>query len=392
MSSELDPVLHNIYEAAHCTVVLYSQDGTAVFRRIPRGGEDISLSDPELFIQIMHYLKQSSRPLMMSEDTVVGGYRFPDGRILVVGPVRGKDRSIRKGDRMKIVNAMLSNIAWFAARLFRSIMQEREPFFGRAYIDELAPLKSTLPDWSEVVMEDNSHRSYAYELAGLDAVSRGDIQRAKECSAETYPPENGQDGTLGYTALRHQQNLSLCSIVLGSRAAIAGGVSVERAYTMADYLILATESCTSVRDAEFIGRKAGVIFASMVKDVNINLPAAQRTQRILTVRASELVRRSIYKEVSRLDLASELNINADHLDRVMKEDINLTLMGCLRKERLKEAAALLVGSKLQIGVISEMLCFNSTAYFCRVFKEEFSVSPGEYRRKILQSGSNKREK
>lgn len=225
-------------------------------------------------------------------------------------------------------------------------------------------------------MEEHSHSSYLFELRILDAICQGDPQQAEQSQRLK---RNGQDGILGYSKLRSNQNLAICGIVLNSRAAIAGGLSVEQAYTMADYLILAVERCTSAAVAYDLGLKSATIFAQLVQQLKLKLEQKQ-PPRYLSQQALEVIRRYLFIKVDRAQIAAELKVNEDYLDRVLKEDFNVTVTECLRNERLEEAKRLLVQSDTPVYEIAALLLFSHSSHFIRVFKEYVGVTPEAYRR------------
>ena len=52
--------------------------------------------------------------------------------------------------------------------------------------------------------------------------------------------------------------------------------------------------------------------------------------------------------------------------------------------RLKRAAELLDKSQMYVNEIAFLVGFNETKYFRKYFKEEFGVTPNEYKRTITQ--------
>lgn len=378
MRTVFEPVLNNLYLIAQCGVLFFDPKGELVYKRIPRQSENALLSCPKLLEKTLNYLKHSGRTLMLSKTSRLGGCSFPDHSMVVVGPVsQGSEQHFHS------INAMLNTLAWFAQRYLPGEVALSGVQFGASYMDELAEVSEILPDWSEVVMEDAPHHSYADELLPLDAVVQGDVQAY--INSRKHLEAVGKNGTLGYSPLRHHQNLALCHIVLCSRAAIFGGISVEQAYTMADFLILAVERCRNLQQADLINDKTGVIFARMVHDVQMSHPQAPRPLRTLTYRALELVKRYVYQKTDRKSLAAQLKVQADYLDRVLKSEINLTLMGCLKDARLKEAANLLRQSEAPIHEIASMLFFANASHFCRVFKSHYGQTPNDYRQQSLQN-------
>ena len=287
--------------------------------------------------------------------------------------------------RRNAVNVQLESIAWLAHRLLgteqtpkdeSSIHDLREGgLLENVVLKALSKVKDILPDWREVVPEDRPHSSYVYEFNGLDAIRRGEPQ---QYLLTQNMRGNGQNGILGYTPLRAAQNISICGVVLNSRAAVVGGLPVEQAYTLADFLILTIERCKTVKQAEYVGLQSGLIFAQLVQRLKKQYP--QKVMHTLSAQALEVIQRYLYTHVTRQQLAADLKVNPDYLDRVLKADCNRTALGCLRAARIEESKKLLVQTSTPIYEIAALLLFSSSSHFSRIFKELIGYTPQDYRK------------
>lgn len=383
MKSLFEPLLDNLLQVAAGPMVLLDALGQVLYKQIPRGSIDLYLSDPQRFAQELKRMQQVSCPVELScaaTEQEVAGWYFPDGATLLVGPIERKAGEALETFvlRKNAINAQLKSLAWTVRRLVPQTPPQSVPQAGDvlAALKEDPEIRPFLPQWHEVVMDEHSHSSYLFELRILDAICQGDPQQAEQSQRLK---RNGQDGILGYSKLRSNQNLAICGIVLNSRAAIAGGLSVEQAYTMADYLILAVERCTSAAVAYDLGLKSATIFAQMVQQLKLKLEQKQ-PPRYLSQQALEVIRRYLFIKVDRAQIAAELKVNEDYLDRVLKEDFNVTVTECLRNERLEEAKRLLVQSDTPVYEIAALLLFSHSSHFIRVFKEYVGVTPEAYRR------------
>lgn len=287
--------------------------------------------------------------------------------------------------RRQAVNVQLESIAWLSHRWLglkepreNDELDRQELKVGGSLENEvlqsLTQVRSILPDWREVVPEERPHSSYTYEYGALDAIRRGEPHQF--LLAQTLRAD-GQNGVLGYTPLRAEQNLSICGVVLNSRAAVSGGLPVEQAYTVADFLILTIERCKSVQQARYVGLQSGKIFALLVRRIKKQYP--KKVMHTLSVQALEMVQRFLYTKVTREQLAAELNVNPDYLDRVLKADCDRTALGCLRAARVEEAKRLLLQTSTPIYEIASLLNFSNSSHFSRVFKEHTGSTPLDYR-------------
>ena len=93
-----------------------------------------------------------------------------------------------------------------------------------------------------------------------------------------------------------------------------------------------------------------------------------------------MIQRYLYTNVTRQQLAADLKVNPDYLDRVLKADCNRTALGCLRAARIEESKKLLVQTSTPIYEIAALLLFSSSSHFSRIFKELTGYTPQDYRK------------
>lgn len=86
-------------------------------------------------------------------------------------------------------------------------------------------------------------------------------------------------------------------------------------------------------------------------------------------------------EYSIEDLSKDLGLSKTHLNRKLQSIVDLTPLQFIRSIRLKRAAQLLINSQYNINEISYMVGFNTLKYFNSHFKEEFQMTPSQYREK-----------
>ncbi|MEU3711020.1 helix-turn-helix domain-containing protein [Streptomyces catenulae] len=78
--------------------------------------------------------------------------------------------------------------------------------------------------------------------------------------------------------------------------------------------------------------------------------------------------------------AEELGVSVGHLTEVVKRGTGRTPGGLIRHAQTVEAKRLLSGSGLSVAQVAARLGFADPAYFCRFFRRETGVSPGDFRR------------
>lgn len=79
------------------------------------------------------------------------------------------------------------------------------------------------------------------------------------------------------------------------------------------------------------------------------------------------------------DTAEKFYVNKCYLCRIFKKVTGIPFVTYLNNVRLNRAAELLVSSRTDISEIATACGFNSSSYFCNIFKAEFGISPRAYR-------------
>jgi len=90
-----------------------------------------------------------------------------------------------------------------------------------------------------------------------------------------------------------------------------------------------------------------------------------------------------YAYISNMDeIADNFFISKYYLCRIFKESIGVSFISYLNTIRIKAACELLRSENLFLSEIAIRCGFNSTPYFCKVFKSEKGISPSEYRKRV----------
>jgi AraC-like DNA-binding protein len=83
--------------------------------------------------------------------------------------------------------------------------------------------------------------------------------------------------------------------------------------------------------------------------------------------------------------AEELHISPNYLGDIVRKKLKCSAQQHIRQMVVKEAAHQLRYSSQSIGEIGYNLGFKYPHHFTRVFKQEFGVTPNEYRNQVLQN-------
>ena len=97
-------------------------------------------------------------------------------------------------------------------------------------------------------------------------------------------------------------------------------------------------------------------------------------------RAIEYINSNIEKNITIDEICSEIHMSKYHFCRQFKKVTDITVMKYILKTRIVMAKNMLLNENHSITEISNCCGFSSVSYFSRVFKEETSVSPLNYKK------------
>ena len=80
-------------------------------------------------------------------------------------------------------------------------------------------------------------------------------------------------------------------------------------------------------------------------------------------------------------VADEFGYSTSYLSRLIKKHTQHSFLDIIRDIKLKNAANYLIYSRLTIEKINEIIGYNDTSYFNKVFRQEYGMTPSQYRKR-----------
>ena len=96
--------------------------------------------------------------------------------------------------------------------------------------------------------------------------------------------------------------------------------------------------------------------------------------------AGEILRSEYMKPWSLADLAERVHFNPSYFSSLFKQHFGKGYADYLNDVRMEHAARMLLTSDIQVGQLANELGYQSSAYFIKVFKASFGITPNEFRR------------
>ena len=280
----------------------------------------------------------------------------------------GMDNSAMLHMKLRMANLWLDMISQIVVHQEIPASDEHQLY---AEADKLIPLP--LKGVTKEIKLNAPHNQYRYELAILDAVSEGDIDKVTRAFSI---PLQGKFGVLASDPLRSMQNHvhNLNSLV--SRAAIKAGILPEQAYALSDKFFLAAEQCKTIEQCLDLRTMCAQAFATMVRQYR---EQNQNPRPPLVTNAILQVSRALFTTCTVNELAARLNVTPTHLERVFKQSMHIKLSDYITQEKIKQAQELLRDTTESIADIATMLHFASASHFSACFKLKTGLTPRQYR-------------
>ncbi|SKC09364.1 AraC-type DNA-binding protein [Lachnospiraceae bacterium] len=222
------------------------------------------------------------------------------------------------------------------------------------------------------------HNPYEEELRELKSIENADRKALAESISETY---EGSIGILADDPLRSGKNVAIGNITLASRAAIRGGVSPEKSFSLTDSLIRKLEKIDNIPEVEAFKREAQYAFIGLVEQEKKAGADKARTENPVIRQVKNYIYSHLNSPIEVSEIAEALELNPDYLSHLFSVQEKITITDYIRKEKVRRGENLLRYSEYKIREISYYLGFCSQSHFSRVFKAVNGMTPNQYRKK-----------
>jgi len=216
-----------------------------------------------------------------------------------------------------------------------------------------------------------SEQNYDTERHLMALVTRGDIRALKEYMMQTT---FRQDYRIADDSLRNIRNILIVSATLATRAAIAGGLEPERAFSLSDMYIRTVETLASPREIYDLMVRMLLDFTERVGAGFTPAAASPATAACL-----RYIRRNISRPITAKDVAEHMHVSRGYLASVFQKEIGTTVSQAIALARVEEAKRLLRQTDKPLADIAAYLCFSSQSHFQNVFRRWTRTTPGRYR-------------
>lgn len=221
------------------------------------------------------------------------------------------------------------------------------------------------------------HHSPHIENLIMDSIRQGDVTRLMNVIRDF--PMDGSPGILSRgDPLRSVKNNVICMITLATRAAIAGGLHYEEAFTLSDQYIQQLEEMHSQE-------RLFALSTAVYRELAERARAASShgySQAVEQCRAYMF--RNLYMDVKLDELAQMVGMNKNRLITRFREETGLTPHQWMLRERIREAQRLLRTTDNSVTDISIALNFHDVSHFTKTFRKLTGASPLAWRKEEME--------
>ena len=180
------------------------------------------------------------------------------------------------------------------------------------------------------------------------------------------------EDVLAPNRLRAIKNGIICLITVVCRAAIELGVADEQSFSLSDYYIntlehLSTEQQLSTLTGEMMEHYADLVQAERYRAHSLHI-----------TRAIRYISQKLYEPCRVSDVAAHVKLNPQYFSGLFKKELGLEPSVYIRKQKMEEAASLLMQTDTSVASIADALGYCNSSYFANEFRKVFGVTPKQY--------------
>lgn len=191
------------------------------------------------------------------------------------------------------------------------------------------------------------------------------------CKKIRQNPETNHIPVIILTSQTDEESKRLC-LENGADHYLTKPISIE---------LLRTSIAQVIHSRDMLRNKFKTSLNTGLDNIKISSPDNRLVAKVI-----ETIRKNIENSAFGVDdLSSEVGLSRVHLNRKLKENLNISPSNLIRSIRLKQAAYLLINNKVNISEVAYKVGFSSHSYFSNNFKEYFGMAPTEFIIKYTES-------
>lgn len=298
------------------------------------------------------------------------GLRLPDDGALLLGPF--SPPGLAAGDRQALAAPLEEDSLFYLTRLMEELYTgapaQPAPAKTAGGVQTPAPARSP--------MQLFSHPPYFLEQRLARHISLGNGEKALHYLCEINRQERARVAGDPVRSLKNSL-IGLCALC--SRAAIAGGLPADSAFTMADGFIRAIEDTGTPEALAALEETVVQGFSDSV------LKLRSTAQSVLVLSAVRYIDDHLMEKMRVADIAAHVFVHPDYLNLRFKQEMGETVARYIQQRRIDEACRFLRSSDYAIADIAAYCQFCSQSAFTCAFRQHQGMTPLKYRQQHIKA-------
>lgn len=217
-----------------------------------------------------------------------------------------------------------------------------------------------------------AHHTAAFENRVFSLITQGNPKGLANVMGT--PPDGGYGLLDKRHPLRNLKDDCICTLTVATRAAIAGGLDSETAFSVSDDAIQNVERYDDVGELSRVVEQTLFRLANLVESIR-SLPYSYRIHY-----CRNYIMQHVYDKLTVSQVASHAGVSPEYLTEQFKRETGVSLKTFMEQARVEEAKRLLRSSGNTILEITLMLNYHDQSHFSRSFKKIAGVTPAEFRK------------
>ena len=213
--------------------------------------------------------------------------------------------------------------------------------------------------------------NYEIEKSLLKIVRNGDVEAAVDFDFHKTANQMLIYQNNSFTNMK--TNLMIFD-ALCNREILKCGVDLHIANKISNNIKFQINKISLSSELRNIAQKILLTYSKVVRDYTLPNNSSNIKKIIL------FIRKNLTEKISLEDIAKELFITKEHLSRLFKKEMGITISEYIIKTKIEEAKKMLINTDHNILDIAQLLNFANSSHFSNSFKKITGVSPTDYRK------------
>lgn len=220
-----------------------------------------------------------------------------------------------------------------------------------------------------------AHTAFQKEYLLYHAIQKGQVDQVKKRMQE-YLDGGLVVGRLSNHPVKQLHYWAIACISLAVHYAILGGLDETDGFNYSDEFIRTIDQMDRFEECIIYMQQKAVELTEAVHQKQMHKGSSQIIHHCL-----HYIHLHLHEKLDITTLSQEVGVSRDYLSRLFKEEIGIPLHRYIVENKIKNSLIELEHGE-SYGMISYKYGFCSESHYISVFKKEYGMTPGQYRKKL----------